>query len=50
MVDGAVTGSGAAALTAGGLLRRLQNGNVQAYATGVLAAVVMIVVSVAVSR
>ena len=49
-VDGAVVGSGRAATGAGGGLRRLQNGNVQAYATGVLGAVVLIVVSVAVSR
>jgi len=47
-VDGAVNGSGAGAWLLGGGLRRLQNGNVQSYATGLLLGVVLIAASVAV--
>lgn len=48
VVDGYVYGSGVTARLLGGALRRLQNGNVQAYLTGVLAGVVVIALSVAV--
>ncbi|GAA3143435.1 hypothetical protein GCM10010466_38040 [Planomonospora alba] len=44
VVDGAVRGSGRAALGASGLLRLVQNGNVQLYVTGLLAGVLLIAV------
>ncbi len=47
-VDGAVDGSGRAARTLGGGLRLAQNGNVQLYATGLVAGVVALAVAVAV--
>ncbi|MEP6463140.1 MAG: proton-conducting transporter membrane subunit, partial [Frankiaceae bacterium] len=47
-VDGAVDGSGRAARTLGGGIRRLQNGNVQLYATGLITGVVALAVAVAV--
>ncbi|RJL33060.1 NADH-quinone oxidoreductase subunit L [Bailinhaonella thermotolerans] len=50
VVDGAVRGSGRTAVGAGGLLRRLQAGNAQAYVTGVLAGVLIITVGVVVLR
>jgi NADH-quinone oxidoreductase subunit L len=45
-IDTVVTGSGAAASGTGGLLRRLQNGNVQAYASGLVVGLLAIVISV----
>jgi len=45
-LDAAVEGSGATATGVGGGLRRLQNGNVQAYASGLVIAVVALVVGV----
>ncbi len=42
LVDGAVEGTGAGAGVLSGRLSRLQSGNVQAYATGVLAAAVVL--------
>lgn len=47
-VDGAVDGSGRAAWTLGGGIRLAQNGNVQLYATGLIAGVVALAVAVAV--
>ncbi|MFC4058808.1 NADH-quinone oxidoreductase subunit L [Planomonospora corallina] len=44
VVDGAVRGSGRAALGASGVLRLVQNGNVQLYVTGLLAGVLLIAV------
>jgi NADH-quinone oxidoreductase subunit L len=51
-VDAVVTGSGPMASSLGGGLRRLQNGNIQAYASGLVVAVLMLVigVSLAVAR
>ena len=51
-LDAAVEGSGASASGLGGVLRRLQNGNIQAYASGLVVAVVALVlgVSLAVAR
>ena len=51
-LDAAVEGSGATASGLGGGLRRLQNGNVQAYASGLVIAVLALVigVSLAVAR
>ncbi|WP_283139076.1 NADH-quinone oxidoreductase subunit L [Rhizohabitans arisaemae] len=46
VVDGAVRGSGRAAVSLAGLLRLLQRGNVQTYVTGVFAGVLLIVVGV----
>ena len=46
--DRGVEGSGRGALRLGGVLRLTQNGNTQAYATGVLAGVVLIALSAAV--
>ncbi|WP_433419168.1 NADH-quinone oxidoreductase subunit L [Microtetraspora malaysiensis] len=48
VVDGAVRGSGRAAVGLSGLLRRAQNGNAQLYVTGVLAGVLLIAVAVVV--
>ena len=45
-VDRAVTGSGSATTWVGGLLRRAQNGNVQAYASGLVLSVLAVVVAV----
>ena len=45
-VDRAVTGSGSATTGIGGLLRRAQNGNVQAYASGLVMSVLAVVVAV----
>jgi NADH-quinone oxidoreductase subunit L len=45
-IDAAVTGSGTLTTAVGGLLRRAQNGNVQAYASGLVVVVLAIVVSV----
>jgi NADH-quinone oxidoreductase subunit L len=47
-VDAVVNGSGVSARLAGGVLRLVQNGNVQGYATGMFVGLVAIVVSVAV--
>ncbi|GGO70346.1 NADH-quinone oxidoreductase subunit 5 family protein [Nonomuraea cavernae] len=44
VVDGAVRGSGRTAQRLSGMLRLLQNGNVQLYVTGLLAGVLLIVV------
>jgi NADH-quinone oxidoreductase subunit L len=49
VVDGTVEGSGAGARRLGGLLRLLQNGNVQTYLAGVLIGAVAIALSVAVT-
>ncbi|MBV9096626.1 MAG: NADH-quinone oxidoreductase subunit L [Frankiaceae bacterium] len=51
-LDSAVEGSGTTASGLGGVLRRLQNGNIQAYASGLVVAVVALVigVSLAVAR
>ena len=46
--DRGVEGSGRGALRLGGVLRLTQNGNTQAYATGVLVGVVLVALSVAV--
>lgn len=48
-VDAAVEGSGRTAVLLGGGLRMVQNGNVQLYATGLLAGVLAVVVALAVS-
>jgi NADH-quinone oxidoreductase subunit L len=48
VVDAAVEGSGRSARGLGGLLRRTENGNPQAYVSGVLAGVVVIVLAVVV--
>ncbi|MCC5580549.1 NADH-quinone oxidoreductase subunit L [Microtetraspora sp. AC03309] len=48
VVDGAVRGSGRAAVGLSGLLRLAQNGNAQLYVTGVLAGVLLIAVGVVV--
>jgi NADH-quinone oxidoreductase subunit L len=48
VLDRGVEGSGRGALRLGGVLRLTQNGNTQTYATGVLAGVVLIALSVAV--
>jgi NADH-quinone oxidoreductase subunit L len=48
VVNGAVEGSGRGAGWLGGVLRLTQNGNTQAYATGVLAGAMIIALSVAV--
>jgi NADH-quinone oxidoreductase subunit L len=48
VLDRGVEGSGRGALRLGGLLRLTQNGNTQAYATGVLAGAMVIALSVAV--
>jgi NADH-quinone oxidoreductase subunit L len=48
VLDRGVEGSGRGAFRLGGMLRLTQNGNTQAYATGVLAGVVLIALSVAV--
>jgi NADH-quinone oxidoreductase subunit L len=45
-LDGAAEGSGTTASGLGGALRRLQNGNIQAYASGLVVAVVALVVGV----
>jgi NADH-quinone oxidoreductase subunit L len=45
-LDAAVEGSGSTATGIGGALRRLQNGNVQAYASGLVVAVIALVVGV----
>jgi NADH-quinone oxidoreductase subunit L len=45
-VDPALTGTGTATTLVGGLLRRLQNGNVQAYASGLVGGVLVVVVAV----
>ena len=45
-LDGAAEGSGTTASGLGGALRRLQNGNIQAYASGLIVAVVALVVGV----
>jgi NADH-quinone oxidoreductase subunit L len=45
-LDATVTGSGTATSFAGGLLRRAQNGNVQAYASGLVVGVLAVVVAV----
>jgi NADH-quinone oxidoreductase subunit L len=51
-LDATVTGSGTATSFVGGLLRRAQNGNVQAYASGLVVGVlaVIVAVSLAVAR
>jgi NADH-quinone oxidoreductase subunit L len=48
-VDGLVVGTGRGAGGIGGLLRRLQSGNVQAYLSGLVLGVLVIVVSVSVA-
>jgi NADH-quinone oxidoreductase subunit L len=48
-VDGFVVGTGRGAGVAGGLLRRLQGGNVQGYLSGLVIGVLIIVVSVSVA-
>jgi NADH-quinone oxidoreductase subunit L len=48
LVDGAVEGSGRVATGLAGALRRLENGNVQAYATGLAVGAVALAVGVAV--
>ncbi|HEY4464577.1 MAG TPA: NADH-quinone oxidoreductase subunit L [Streptosporangiaceae bacterium] len=48
VLDRGVEGSGRGALRLGGVLRLTQNGNTQTYATGVVAGVVLIALSVAV--
>lgn len=48
VLDRGVEGSGRGAIRLGGVLRLTQNGNTQAYATGVLAGAVLIALSVAV--
>jgi NADH-quinone oxidoreductase subunit L len=48
VLDRGVEGSGRGAFRLGGILRLTQNGNTQAYATGVLAGVMLIALSVAV--
>jgi NADH-quinone oxidoreductase subunit L len=45
-LDGAAEGSGTTATGLGGALRRLQNGNIQAYASGLVVAVLALVVGV----
>ena len=45
-VDPALTGTGTATTFLGGVLRRLQNGNVQAYASGLVGGVLVVVVAV----
>jgi NADH-quinone oxidoreductase subunit L len=45
-LDAAAQGSGVTASGVGGVLRRLQNGNIQAYASGLVVAVVALVVGV----
>ena len=45
-LDGAAEGSGTTASGLGGALRRLQNGNIQAYASGLVVAVLALVVGV----
>ncbi len=45
-LDAAAEGSGATASGLGGALRRLQNGNIQAYASGLVIAVIALVVGV----
>jgi NADH-quinone oxidoreductase subunit L len=47
-VDAAVVGTGRGARRLGGLLRRTENGNPQAYVSGVMAGVVLIVLAVVV--
>jgi NADH-quinone oxidoreductase subunit L len=49
VIDGSVNGSGAGAQRLGGVLRLLQNGNVQTYLAGVLIGAVAIALSVAVT-
>jgi len=49
VIDGSVNGSGAGARRLGGVLRLLQNGNVQTYLAGVLIGAVAIALSVAVA-
>jgi NADH-quinone oxidoreductase subunit L len=49
VIDGSVNGSGAGARRLGGVLRLLQNGNVQTYLAGVLIGAVEIALSVAVA-
>jgi NADH-quinone oxidoreductase subunit L len=49
LIDGSVNGSGAGARRLGGVLRLLQNGNVQTYLAGVLIGAVAIALSVAVA-
>jgi NADH-quinone oxidoreductase subunit L len=46
VVDGAVVGAGRGARTLGGLLRRSENGNPQAYLTGLLTGVAIVVLAV----
>jgi NADH-quinone oxidoreductase subunit L len=46
VVDAGVVGAGAAAVRAGGLLRRVQNGNVQVYASGLVVGVLLAVAGV----
>ena len=48
-VDAALMGSGSATTWVGGLLRRAQNGNVQAYASGLVVSVLVVVVAVSVA-
>jgi NADH-quinone oxidoreductase subunit L len=43
VIERAVTGTGRGATRLGGVLRRTQNGNVQAYATGLLLGVLLLV-------
>jgi NADH-quinone oxidoreductase subunit L len=45
-LDAAVESSGTTATGVGGALRRLQNGNIQAYVSGLVIAVVALVVGV----
>jgi NADH-quinone oxidoreductase subunit L len=47
-VDGAVAGTGRGARRLGGLLRTTENGNIQAYVSGLLAGVVILVLAVVV--
>ena len=49
LIDGAVNGVGALAQKAGGVLRRLQSGNIRSYATWVLFGSVLAIVAMAIA-
>jgi hypothetical protein len=43
MIDGAVNGAGAAAREVGGVVQRIQSGNIRSYATWVVFGAVMLI-------
>ena len=49
LIDGSVNGVGSVAQKVGGVLRRLQSGNIRSYATWVLAGSVLAIVAIAIS-